>query len=339
MERFDVVIVGARCAGASLATLLARRGVRVCVVDLATFPSDTPSTHVLQPSGVVHLKKLGVYESVLAADTPPLTRFTLRLGNARIDETIDLDEFGAPGLCIRRVTLDPLLVDAARAAGADVRQGVRVTGLVRDDTGRVTGVETNSGPVGADLVVGADGRNSTVARLTGAREYGTAPAGRLFMWGYLRGVPKRDGQIMLARIDDLGYLASPTDNGLYLAAVAPDVSRKREYMADRERSLREGIRRWPELHEIVGDAELEGPVHTVGSWHGFFRESAGPGWVLVGDAGQFKDPTPGQGISDSLRHSARLSDAIVGGLRGGSAAMDAQLQRWWSWRDRDSWGG
>jgi 2-polyprenyl-6-methoxyphenol hydroxylase-like FAD-dependent oxidoreductase len=200
----------------------------------------------------------------------------------------------------------------------------------------VTGVETNSGPVGADLVVGADGRNSTVARLTGAREYGTAPAGRLFMWGYFRGVPKRDGQIMLARIDDLGYLASPTDNGLYLAAVAPDVSRKREYMADRERSLREGIRRWPELHEIVGDAELEGPVHTVGSWHGFFRESAGPGWVLVGDAGQFKDPTPGQGISDSLRHSARLSDAIVGGLRGGSAAMDAQLQRWWSWRDRDS---
>jgi hypothetical protein len=158
----------------------------------------------------------------------------------------------------------------------------------------------------------------------------------LFMWGYFRDVPNRDGQILLARIGELGYLASPTDNGLFLAAVAPDVSRKHEFMADREGSLRAGIRSWPELGELVGNAELEGPVHTVGSWHGFFREAAGPGWVLVGDAGQFKDPTPGQGISDSLRHSARLADAVVGGLRGGPDAMDAQLQRWWSWRDRDS---
>jgi 2-polyprenyl-6-methoxyphenol hydroxylase-like FAD-dependent oxidoreductase len=107
-------------------------------------------------------------------------------------------------------------------------------------------------------------------------------------------------------------------------------------MADRERGLRDGIRAWPELAEIVGDAELAGPIRAVTSWHGFFHEATGPGWVLLGDAGQFKDPTPGQGISDSLRHAGRLADAIVGGLRGGPAAMDAQLHRWWKWRDRDS---
>ncbi|HJQ41833.1 MAG TPA: FAD-dependent monooxygenase, partial [Jatrophihabitantaceae bacterium] len=239
------------------------------------------------------------------------------------------------GMCARRVTLDEVLVDAARGAGAEVRTGVRMTGLLRDDSGRVVGIETNEGPIGAEVVIGADGRRSTIADLVGAREYGVAPPGRMFMWGYFTGVSNREPHVRLARLGDLAYLSSPCDGDEFLVAVVPSMSRKHEFMADRERSLRDGIRAWPELHDIVGEAELAGPIRAVTSWHGFFRESAGPGWALLGDAGQFKDPTAGQGISDSLRHSAHLADAVVGGLRGGPAAMDAQLRRWWLWRDRD----
>lgn len=335
MEHFDVVIVGGRCAGAPLATWLSRRGVRVCVLDSSSFPSDTPSTHALQPNGIVNLKRLGVYDELLAAGAHPVTRITIQAGSARVEVEVDPDDYGGPALCVRRITLDAVLLDAARAAGADVRTGVRVIGLQRDDDGRVTGVETTVGPIAAAIVVGADGRRSTIASAVGAREYGIAPPGRMFLWGYFTGVADREPHMRLARLDEFSYLASPCDGDQYMVAAVPAMSAKHEFMADREAGLRRGIRAWPELHAIVGEAPLAGPVRAVTTWHGYFRESAGPGWVLVGDAGQFKDPTAGQGISDSLRHSAHLADAIVGGLRGGPDAMDAQLQRWWRWRDKD----
>src|SRR5438105_4580410 len=165
-EHFDVAIVGARCAGSRLAAMLARRGLRVCLIDRARFPSESLSTHVIQPCGVALLERLGVLEAILAAGAARLTRFTLVSVDARIDAELDRDahEYGAPGLCIRRVTLDELLVNAARSAGADVRTGVRATSLIEDE-GRIVGLETDRGPLTAHVVVGADGRRSTVAAL------------------------------------------------------------------------------------------------------------------------------------------------------------------------------
>src|SRR4051812_26817840 len=116
--RCDVVVVGARCAGSSLAVWLARQGLRVQVLDRARFPSETPSTHVIQPCGVRLLDDLGVVPQVMAAGAVPLDQFTLVNEDVRIDGRPDAAAFGAPGLCVRRVTLDSLLVDAAKRAGA-----------------------------------------------------------------------------------------------------------------------------------------------------------------------------------------------------------------------------
>jgi len=140
-EQFDVAIVGARCAGSPLATLLAGRGLRVCVVDSARFPSETLSTHVIQPCGVAALRRLGVLDSLLAAGAVPLTRFTLVAQDARIDADLkdEAEAFGAPGLCVRRVTLDELLVGAAASAGAEVRTAEKVCSFLQDN-GRVEGV-------------------------------------------------------------------------------------------------------------------------------------------------------------------------------------------------------
>lgn len=334
MDHFDVAIVGARCAGASLATMLARNGLRVCLLDRAHFPSETPSTHVIQPSGVAILGDLIGLEALLATDAVPLRRLTLVNDDVRLDGHIDLLRFPAPGLCVRRITLDMLLVEAAARAGADVRTGCRATGLMRDAEDRVSGVQTSSGALPARVVVGADGRHSTVAEATGAAEYLVTPPGRLAAWAYFSGAD-REGRLRLARVGEHAFLSAPADDGLYMAAVTVGISRRHEVHADREQYFTAGLTQWPELADLLAGAEREGPIRVVDNWHGYFRPSAGPGWVLVGDAGHFKDFTPGQGISDALRQASTLGETITAGF-GGGPNLDARLQDWWRWRDRDA---
>ncbi len=333
-ERYDVIVVGGRCAGAPLATLLARAGLRTCVVDRAAFPSDTPSTHGIQPTGVEVLERLGVLERLLEV-SEPIVRGTLVLEDVRLEVSDLLDVVGAPMLNVRRVTLDAILLDAAARAGAEVRTRTAVTGLIEAE-GRVIGVETADGELRAPLVVGADGARSSVARLVGAAEYLRTPPGRAFLWTYFEGVDADAHRIWLGSIADHGFLASSTDAGLFMAAVAPSIDRRAELRGDRTGAHAAGLRHWPELAEITASGRRAAPVQMMSRWHGFFRRSAGPGWVLVGDAGHFKDPTPGQGISDALRQAVELAKAIEHAL-GGGADPDAVLRDWWSWRDEDAW--
>src|SRR5947209_8369832 len=109
------------------------------------------------------------------------------------------------------------------------------------------------------------------------------------------------------------------DNGLYITAVVPSLCRKDEFMADLDGAYTSAVRTWPELEAVMGAARRVGPIRVMSRWHGYFRRSAGPGWVLVGDAGHFKDPTPGQGIADALRQVARLAPTIQQALGGANA--------------------
>jgi menaquinone-9 beta-reductase len=226
-------------------------------------------------------------------------------------------------------------VNAAADAGVDVRTRTPVTGLVADE-GRVAGVTTAAGELRASLVVGADGTRSTVAKLAGAEEYLPTPNGRVFMWAYFEGDPS-NGEAWIGKLGDHAYLVMPTDNGLTLAAACPSIDRRDEVRADREAVYQAGLRGWPELHDGLAGAQREGRIHTMANMHGFFRRSAGPGWALVGDAGHFKDPTPGQGIGDALRQAEKLAAAIESGLDGSSQDLDETLRRWWRWRDEDAW--
>jgi 2-polyprenyl-6-methoxyphenol hydroxylase-like FAD-dependent oxidoreductase len=332
-EKFDVIIVGARCAGSPLATLLARAGLRVCVVDRARFPSDTGSTHGVQPSGVKILERLGVLEPLLKV-TPPIERGTIAFDDARVELSDFTELVGAPMLTARRVTLDAILLEAAAAAGADIRIQTAVTDLV-EDRGRVVGVQTKSGELRAPLVVGADGVRSAVARLVGAAKYHQTPAGRLFTWAYFEGADASDGHMWLGTIGDHGFLAFPTDAGQFMTAVVPSIGRRDEVLADREAVYAAELAHWPELEAALAGARRVGPIRAM-SQDGFFRQSAGRGWALVGDAGHFKDPTPGQGISDALRQAVKLAPAIEQAL-GGAAHTDRALHDWWCWRDRDAW--
>ena len=130
-DRYDAIVIGARCAGAPTGMLLARKGYRVLVVDRATFPSDTLSTHILHPPGAAALQRWGLLDRLASTGCPPIDTYSFDFGPFTLS--------GAPGTaespvayCPRRTVLDTLLVDAASEAGAEVREEFTVEGLVVD---------------------------------------------------------------------------------------------------------------------------------------------------------------------------------------------------------------
>jgi flavin-dependent dehydrogenase len=311
--------------------LLAKAGVDVCVVDQARFPSDTLSTHIIQAHGSAFLERLGVRDTLLDLGSIEIEQFTLINDDVRVDGGRGPDDL--PPLCVRRVTLDEVLVEAARAAGAEVLTRTRVTGLINEGD-RVMGVESADGPIRARLVVGADGMRSNVAEWVGAQEYHVVPGGRMMAVAYFEGVADMSGHLRIGRVGDNAFIASPADGGQYMVGVGISLSESAAFMVDREASLDRGIRAWPELADLIAGSTRVGPIKMITDWHSFFREAAGPGWALLGDAGHFKDFTPGQGISDAFRQADHLAPAIVAGLSGD---LDAELRRWWAWRDDDAW--
>jgi 2-polyprenyl-6-methoxyphenol hydroxylase-like FAD-dependent oxidoreductase len=337
----DVIVVGARCAGSSLAIQLARAGLQVIVVDKATFPSDTPSTHFFQAEALAVLQRLGVVDRLLATGAPALTHFS---------GVIDAVSFDGPwpqrpgdlggGMCVRRRVLDGILVDAARDSGVDVRSGTILRSLVHE-AGRVVGVEVERDSrhmtLRAPLVVGADGAHSTVAKSVGSRRYHETESPRIYVWGYFEGtrVQAHPRNHFYRQGDDL-VVGAPCDNGAFMLMAGVDRARfGPEFGRDSAAMFAATVAAVPQAAALIEGATRQGRLQTVARYDGFMRESAGRGWVLLGDAGHFKDPAAGQGISDALRQSERLAPIIVDGIRG-RRNLDVGLRDWWAWRDEDA---
>ena len=310
---YDVIIVGTRVAGAATAMLLARRGLKVLAVDRATFPSDTLSTHQVQVPGCAALARWGLLGQVLAAGTPP-TR-TVRFDQGTAAFSASLREFeGVDLMCSpRRLLLDTILVDAARQAGAELRDSFIAEELTRDATGTVTGLRgrTKGGPLvteQARLTVGADGRHSLVARLTGAASYRTRPSRSMGCYTYWSGVPAQPGGQLYGR-PGLAAGSWPTNDGLLMTYLAWPAARFAEFRRDVEGNFLRS------LDEVgLGDRIRAGQraerFRTAPDLPAWFRQPYGPGWALVGDAGLLMDPITGQGISDAFRDAELLAAAI-----------------------------
>jgi flavin-dependent dehydrogenase len=330
MDRWDTIVVGARCAGSPLARFLARAGNRVLVVDAASFPSDQPlSTHFIQPYGMHILDELGLGDRVRAI-APPVTRITQSVGGHEVRFRLP---FG--GCCPRRTELDMLLVEGAREAGAEVRIGHRVVDVVREGE-RVAGVivEDRQGKrseLRADVVVGADGRNSTIADLVGAEKYLAYTAPRAAYWAYwprpawYAEMPY-ENSTFIAYADEDFRLVFPTDRDQLVIGMGFPRDRVEAWRKDPRGTLEARLREDPFFAKLIADTEPLGKVLGMRSIELFFRRAAGPGWALVGDAGLHKDPSAGLGISDALRDARALAAAIVEG-------GDAARERYWHQRD------
>jgi flavin-dependent dehydrogenase len=339
-QRFDVIVVGARCAGSPLATLLARRGLSVALVERATFPRDTLSTHIFESDGLAFLDRLGLIDRLRATGAPIVQRIDSRTDDVRLRLNWPQRPDDPGGLMsIRRLTLDPILAEAAADAGAEVRMGTTVTRLVQE-AGRVVGVRVDGdaceGELRARLVVGADGRNSTVARLCGARRYNLTPNERALYWTYFEGADAgSEPTFAFHRWADRFVLGIPTDSGLYSVQVGPELAELDGFRRNLEPSFMEHALSCEPVASAVGGARRVGRFFGMVRWTGFFREASGPGWVLAGDAGHFKDPAGGRGIGDAFHQVDALAPAIAAGLDGSDEELDRSLNRWSRWRDDD----
>jgi len=333
-DEYDVVIAGARVGGASTALLLARSGVRVLVVDPLPRGRDTLSTHALMRGGVMQLQRWGLLDAVRSAGTPVVDTTRFHYGDERIDIPIKkadaIDGLYAP----RRTVLDPILVEAAELAGATVLHEVALTDLTVDRDGRVRGA-TIGGPhhaarsVEADLVVGADGLNSKVARLAGAPVVRSMSHAVAAIYGHWPGLEIDAYDWYFA--PGLGAGAIPTNNGdtCVFASIPADRFRVTPHTQVRD-VYNEVIRTLdPDLAAAVAGVREQVKLRAFAGVPGFLRQATGPGWALTGDAGFFRDPFTAHGITDALREAEFLARAIVspvpGALDDYQAGRDARV--------------
>jgi 2-polyprenyl-6-methoxyphenol hydroxylase-like FAD-dependent oxidoreductase len=323
---YDVIVVGARVGGASTALLLARRGLKVLAVDRATFPSDTLSTHQVQVPGVARLRRWGILDGVLAAGTPAASAVRFDPGPVVLHGRFPEFEGASAVYSPRRTILDKLLVDAARAAGGEVRERFAFDELVWDGA-RVAGIRGRSDGAAvserAQLVVGADGRHSAVAKAVRAPAYRVVPALTTAYYTYWSGVELAGGEIYSRQCVKRLVGAWPTNDGLVMTYVAAPASEFHAFRADAEGQILAALDKCGDLGERVRAGERADRVFGTADTRNRFHQPFGRGWALVGDAGLVMDPATGAGIADALRDAELLTDAVGAGLDGGPPLDEA----------------
>lgn len=332
--KYDAIVVGARCAGSPTAMLLASKGYRVLLVDKATFPSDTMSTHLVHPPGVAALKKWGLLDRLVATGCPPIDTYSFDFGPFAISGAPGTDEvplaYGP-----RRTVLDKLLVDAASEAGAEVREGFSVEDVVIED-GRVTGIRGH-GKGGkivtehARVVVGADGLHSLVARAVNPEQYNEKPPLCCGYYTYWSGLPM-NGRFEAYVRSNRTFAAWPTHDDLTLVIGGWPFAELAANKQDIEGNYLKMFELAPPFADRICAASRE--ARFVGTAvPNFFRKPFGPGWALVGDAGYNKDFITAQGIQDAFR-DAELCATALDQTFSGASSFDLAMGNYQSVRDQ-----
>ncbi|HYN81457.1 MAG TPA: FAD-dependent oxidoreductase [Gemmatimonadaceae bacterium] len=341
MRDAQVVVVGGGPAGSSAAYFMARAGLDVVILDRARFPRDKPCSEYMSPQASRILEEMGALSAVESSGAAQLTGMRVHAPNGATIHGEFLADHGYRGyrdrgLAVRRTVLDAILLERAREAGARVIEGVRVTDVVRDVSGRVIGVRTNcalrdytagsglncgprnsdqSGPADAnklfaDMIIGADGLRSVVGRRLGLIRSSRWPRRIALVTHYrkVRGV-HRFGEM---HVDRGGYLGiADVGNGLANVAVVVPVSRAAEIAADRTEFFESWIAERPRIAELFTAAERVDPVQATGPFASAARRAWTPGAALVGDAADFFDPFTGEGIYTALRGGELLAGHVV----------------------------
>jgi flavin-dependent dehydrogenase len=312
---YDAVVIGARCAGSPTAMLLARKGHRVLLLDKATFPSDTMSTHLVHPPGVAALARWGLLDELEATGCPPVETYSFDFGPLTISGAPQPVEGVARGYCPRRTVLDQLLVDAAVRAGAELREGFTVEELLRADDGTVTGVRGHGrgGETRAErarVVVGADGRHSLVAKAVEPEQYDERPSRMAMYYAYWSGLPTAGFDTTVRAEQRRGWAAIATHDDLTVVPFGWPVEEFHANRKDIEGNFLATVALAPAFAERIHAATRESRFVGSAELPGYLRKPFGPGWALVGDAGYHKNPITAMGINDAFRDAELLADAL-----------------------------
>jgi flavin-dependent dehydrogenase len=324
---YDAIVIGARCAGASTAMLLARKGYDVLLVDRATFPSEIPHGHFIHRHGPRRLASWGLLEPMLATNCPAVSVETMDLADFPLTGT-DLSIDGVPaGLGPRRANLDAVLVEAAVHAGAELREGFAVHDYLGDGD-RIMGVRGRDVAGGGSLVteraaivIGADGRNSPLARAVDAPLTEDFPTVSCWYFSYWSGVPWTGLEVYVR--DERAIFAFPTNDELFAVMIAFPIGQLPSIKRDIEAAFMGVLDIAPDLAERVRGGRREERFYGATQLPNFVRKPHGPGWALVGDAGVHKDPFLALGVCDALRDAELLADALHEGLSGRAPMEEA----------------
>lgn len=323
---YDAIIVGARCAGSPLAMLLARKGYRVLLLDKASFPSDTISTHHIHQPGVAHLKRWGLLDKLRASNCPSTRQIKFDVGPFALAGAPPPADGNYEAFAPRRRVLDKILVDAAVEAGAELRERFTVEELTTDGKS-ITGIrgrDANGATVTehARIVIGADGARSLVAEAVKAPIYFDRGMLTCNYYTYWSGV-QHEGVELYPR-EGRTIVVDKTNDGLSMICI---VFPKEEFDQIRSNIEGEYLRtiqeNAPALFERLRNAKREERFAGTGFLPNFFRRPYGHGWALVGDAGYVKDPILAQGITNSFSHAQMLADALDEAFLGRSDMDDA----------------
>jgi len=278
----------------------------------------------VKPPGVAYLQRWGVLDEVLATGCPPVyTRQVTICDQALPAPPPDLDSL--PLLAPRRTVLDMILVQAARRAGVHVHEQTTLSAVVRDGD-RVVGVEgkcKHGDPMRAlaPVVIGADGKQSWLARQVGAAYTHYVPTVSLAYFAYWSGF-NTDG-LTLHFTPGQATGIFPTNAGQTLVFVQARIARRAEFQADVPGQYLAALRRVPAVAEKLAGATRASPILGMLDQPAYFRESYGPGWALVGDAAHHKDPLAARGITDAFRDAELVAKAIRAGLGGETDLLPA----------------
>lgn len=328
-SRYDVIVVGARVAGAATAMLLARRGHKVLLIDRDRRGADTLSTLAIMRAGVLQLHRWGLIDAVRAAGAQPIRSTSFIYGDEVITVPIKMrdgvDSLYAP----RRTTLDLILADAAAEAGADVRYGPRLVDLIREN-GRVTGAVIEDRDrlphrISAGIVIGADGVHSLVAKLVQSTPYKEGRFAAGVVYAMYKGIQNHGNRWYYRPGISIGTIPTNHDETVVFVAVPPE-RWERDLRHDMENSHRRAVLECDQgVAEELAAATLSERPRGFPGHPTYMRQSHGPGWALVGDAGYFKDPITAHGISDALRDAEFLARAVAQGSD--AALVDYQSNR------------
>ncbi len=319
---YDVIVVGARCGGAPLAMLLAREGHKVLMVDRMAIGTDIMSTHYVKRSGASLLNRWGLLEQLRQAGTPGISELSFNIDETKLAGRAPGCDGVAEDFTPRRTVLDPILVQAAAEAGAEIRDQFTVSSLIFDE-GRVAGIR-GTGKNGietaerAKVVVGADGIRSLVAKSVGAETIVDGGSHTCGYYAYYSGMRDKDNAASLSiRTQDRRfYITFPTNDDLDMVFLFWPAEEARSVRKDLEAAFGESLKLVPELEARVRQGKRETRITGSHLLPNFFRRAHGPGWALVGDAALHRDPITAQGITNAFTHAAILGEELSAGLKG-----------------------
>jgi 2-polyprenyl-6-methoxyphenol hydroxylase-like FAD-dependent oxidoreductase len=327
---YDVAIVGASLAGCSTAIMLARAGAKVALVEKSPDPKAFKRicTHYIQSSAVPTLERLGLLERMMEAGA---LRAHARLWTRWGWIAPPANTTSPSGVNLRREKLDPLIRDmAAQTPGVELMLGYTVHELMREGE-RFAGVRArdshdHSVEIRARLVIGADGRDSKIAKLSGVPTK-TAPHGRIAYGGYYEGpAPATSPDAALWLLDPDMAAAFPTDGGLVFYATMPTKARLPEFRADPQAALEKLVSSIPEAPPIA-QSRLVGQVQGKLDMTNVMHAPTAPGLALVGDAASAVDPLFGVGCGFALQTSEWLADSVAPALNG-AESIEKGLRRY-----------